>query len=484
MVRVRFAPSPTGNLHLGTLRAALFNWLFARNQKGTFVLRIEDTDLERSKPEYERSIIDGLNWLGMTVDEGPDQSGDYGPYRQSERITAGIYRQYAQQLLDKGVAYYCFDTPEELDAEREAAKTAGIPYKYSGKWRNVDESEVNEQLAAKKPYTIRYKIPEQQYLEYTDTVRGKLKFDLSLISDFVILKEDGSPTYNFAVVVDDMLMQISHVIRGEDHISNTPRQLALYAEFSAKPPEMVHLPMILGPDRSKLSKRHGATNVLDYQTAGYLPSALLNSLILLGWSPKTKNEVMTIDEMITQFNLDGVSKSNSIFDHTKLKWMNGQHIRKLDAATLGQLSKSFLTEHNQFSAEHERFNEMAATFQDNLQTLTDINDYIGVYFLDDGAYKAKVNEFEFSDTDLKVLTQFKMWYHDNSDQQAAQIQAQFKQIQTDLDLKTGQVLKPIRFAITAYKSGPNLADCIEILGVKTVQERLEYIVEKTNVESV
>ena len=325
-IRVRFAPSPTGNLHIGTLRAALFNWLYAKSQGGTFILRIEDTDYERSESKYEQNILDGLDWLALNVDEGPIQGGDYGPYRQSERIDQQIYQQYAQKLLDKGLAYYCFLTPEDIQKEKESAIKSGIPYMHSRQSLEMTPDEVQKCLNEGKPYAIRFKMTQDRAITHHDEIRGSIEFDCSLLSDFVLIKSDGTPSYNFAVVVDDALMNISHVIRGEDHISNMPRQLAIYEALSFDIPIFAHLPMILGPDKSKLSKRHGATSVTEYKDRGFLKESILNYLALLGWSPKGEQEMMSFDDLCNQFTLDRVHKAGAVFDIQKLMWMNGQAI--------------------------------------------------------------------------------------------------------------------------------------------------------------
>ena len=309
-IRVRIAPSPSGNLHIGTARTALFNYLYAKKTGGEFVLRIEDTDLERSNQEYTQNIFDSLKALGLQWDEGPDVGGKYGPYYQSERFD--IYPKYAQILLDKGYAYECFCTPEELEAEKEEAMKNHRAYVYSRKCMNLTEEE-KAGLRAKgiKP-SIRFKV-EHKELIFNDLVKGELKFDTNLIGDFVIMKSNGTPTYNFAVVIDDMLMKISHIIRGEDHISNTPKQILIYEALGAEVPKFGHLGMILAPDRSKLSKRHGATAVSDFVKQGYLTDALINFVALLGWAPSDGVEIKPVDEIAKDFRIHDVSSSNSIF---------------------------------------------------------------------------------------------------------------------------------------------------------------------------
>ena len=320
-VRVRIAPSPSGNLHIGTARTALFNYLFAKKTGGKYVLRIEDTDLDRSSEAYKQNIFDSLKALGLNWDEGPDVGGNYGPYKQSERFD--IYPKFAQMLIDKGYAYECFCSNEDLDEEHRIAEQKKIPYKYSRKCLNLTKEEKDALKAKGIVPSIRFKVDAKELI-FNDLVKGELKFDTGLIGDFAIMKSNGTPTYNFAVVIDDMLMEITHVIRGEDHISNTPKQILIYEALGAKVPKFGHLGMILAPDRSKLSKRHGATAVSDFIKEGYLTDALLNFVALLGWAPSDGVEIKNVDEIAADFRINEVSSSNSIFEYEKLNWINGQ----------------------------------------------------------------------------------------------------------------------------------------------------------------
>jgi glutamyl-tRNA synthetase len=322
-IRVRFAPSPTGYLHVGGARTALFNWLFARKQRGTFVLRIEDTDKARSTDAHTRVILDGMTWLGITWDEGPYFQGAYGPRHQAD----------AERLLAHAKAYRCFATAEELDAERKAAQGQGGPFRYDRARWQVSAAEEAKRLAAGEPYVIRFAVPDEE-LAWDDAVHGRISFQGRDIDDFVILRSDGSAIYNLAVVSDDIDMRITHVIRGDDHISNTPKQIALYRALGAATPVFAHVPMILGQDGKKLSKRHGATAVGDYQDAGILPDAMRNFLALLGWSPGEDREILTDQEMVALFSLDGIQSKPAVFDTTKLEWMNGQYLSRLPADEL------------------------------------------------------------------------------------------------------------------------------------------------------
>ncbi|CAA7409485.1 unnamed protein product [Spirodela intermedia] len=331
-VRVRFAPSPTGNLHVGGARTALFNYLFARSKGGKFILRIEDTDLERSTKKSEEAVIRDLSWLGLEWDEGPDVGGDFGPYRQSERNS--LYRNYCDKLLEDGRAYRCFCSNEELEEMKEIAKLKQLPPVYTGKWSTATEKEIEEQLEKGTPYTYRFRVPKEGSVKINDLIRGEVSWSLDTLGDFVILRSNGQPVYNFCVTVDDANMRISHVIRAEEHLPNTLRQALIYNALGFSMPSFAHVSLILAPDRSKLSKRHGATSVGQFREMGYLPQAMVNYLALLGWGDGTENEFFTIDQLVEKFSIERVNKSGAIFDSTKLRWMNGQHLRSLPADKL------------------------------------------------------------------------------------------------------------------------------------------------------
>lgn len=475
-VRVRFAPSPTGNLHLGTLRTALFSWLYARHHQGVFVLRIEDTDLQRSESHYEHSIFEGLSWLGLDIEEGPDLGGAYAPYRQSERAALGIYQAAADQLLEKKLAYYCFCTTEELAADRALAEAEGRPYVYSRKALELSEEDIAAKLAAGEPYVIRFKMPAHETVTFHDVIRGDISFELGLISDFVLLKSDGTPSYNFACAVDDAAMEITHVIRGEDHISNTPKQLVLYEALGAKVPLFAHLPMILGPDKSKLSKRHGATSVTEYREAGYLSDALFNYMALLGWSSPDAREIMTREEIMALFTLERVSKSGAVFDVVKLKWMNGQYIRKLDKSALWDAVKPFISEAT-LAALSARYStdvckDVVFSVRDNLDVLTDIEQYVSVYIETSADYKEKVAALVFSESDRQVLAFFLEHLRALPGALSpADVDRILELILAQTGFGKGKVFKPIRLACTGYPSGPHLPELLSILGKELLIER-------------
>jgi glutamyl-tRNA synthetase len=341
VVRVRFAPSPTGYLHIGGARTALFNWLYARRHGGTFVLRIEDTDTERSSWDMVAGIVDGLRWLGLDWDEGPDIGGPHAPYFQSARIERA--RPMAERLVAEGRAYYCYCSSETLKQKREAAEAAGGGWIYDRTCCALSAEAIAAREAAGAPRAIRFKVPPGQ-TSFTDLVHGPITFENANIDDFVILRSDRQPTYHLSVVADDIDMAISHVVRGDDHISNTPKQVLLYQAFGVEPPKFAHVPLILGPDRKRLSKRHGATSVMEYQRLGYMPEAMVNFLSLLGWSPGDDRELFTRDELIAAFTLEGISGGNAIFNPAKLDWFNQQHIGRLPIEELARRAEPLFRE--------------------------------------------------------------------------------------------------------------------------------------------
>jgi glutamyl-tRNA synthetase/nondiscriminating glutamyl-tRNA synthetase len=341
IIRVRFAPSPTGSLHVGNVRTALFNWLLARGAGGAFILRIEDTDVERSTHESERAIVEDLRWMGLDWQEGIDAGGDHGPYRQSER--QHIYRAHAVELLSRGRAYRCFCSPSQLEADRQAALAEGRPPKYVGRCRSISKDEARRRVEGGESAVIRFRVPEDRGdIAFQDIVRGEVRFGADVVGDPVLVRSDGTAAYNFAVVIDDALMRMTHVIRGEDHISNTPRQLLLYEAFGWTPPAFAHVSLVMGPDHSPLSKRHGATSVAEFRARGYLPEALTNYLALLGWSPGEGQELLPLDELAARFRLEDVGHSAGVFDVEKLAWVNRHYLKLADPARLARLVVPYL----------------------------------------------------------------------------------------------------------------------------------------------
>jgi len=339
-IRVRFAPSPTGQLHVGNARTALFNWLLAKGQGGTFIFRVEDTDMARSTKESERAIVEDLRWMGLDWDEGIDADGGHGPYRQSERLH--IYRAHAVDLLSTGAAYRCFCSEEQLEADRQAALKDGRPPKYVGRCRDITRDEARRRVERGEKAVIRLRVPADREVVFTDAVRGEVRFSTDVIGDPVLVRSDGIPAYNYAVVIDDALMAVTHVVRGEDHISNTPRQILLYEAFGWQPPQFAHVSLVMGPDHAPLSKRHGATSVKEFRDRGYLPEALTNYLALIGWSPGDGEELLPLAEMARRFRLEDVGHSAGVFDVEKLAWVNRHYLKQADPARLARLAVPYL----------------------------------------------------------------------------------------------------------------------------------------------
>jgi glutamyl-tRNA synthetase len=466
-IRVRFAPSPTGYIHVGNARTALFNWLFARQKGGIFILRVEDTDIERSREEYEARLIADLRWLGLDWDEGPDVGGPCGPYRQSERLA--IYAHYAQKLIDSGAAYYCFCSPEELERERNEALAKGISPRYSGRCRQIPPEEASARVKAGERAAVRLKVPPTGEISFHDLIRGDLSFDLRLIGDPILLRSNGLPAYNYAVVIDDHLMKITHVIRGEDHISNTPRQLLVYRALGFEPPLFAHLSMVMGQDNTRLSKRHGATSVDQFARMGILPEALFNYLAFLGWAPPEGQEVLSREELISLFDLRKVSRSAAIFDYEKLYWLNRQHLKRLAPEEKARKAYPFLLEAgllpDRMTAEHWAWLEKAlAALLETIDRLDQLPERFSLFFsfspehMDNEA-RAILAE----DLGLKVALLFcqKIQEFDHFNLE------EFSQIVTEIKKETGakgkSLYQPIRVALTARGSGLELDRLIPLV---------------------
>jgi glutamyl-tRNA synthetase len=476
MVRVRFAPSPTGYLHVGNARTALFNYLFAKKQKGAFVLRIEDTDIERSNVEYEAGIIEDLKWIGLEWNEGPDIGGPYAPYRQSERLE--VYREYARRLLDNGLAYRCWCTKEELEARRQKAKTDGKSQGYDNRCRNLSKSEIDDYISSGRKPAIRFRVPEKKIF-VNDLIRGTVAFDTSLQPDFVIMKSDGIPTFHFAVVIDDLLMHITHVIRGEDHLSNTPKHLLIYEALDERPPEFAHMSMTLGPDRSRLSKRHGATSVRQYREEGYLPEAFFNYIALLGWGSTSNQEIFTKEQLIDEFSLERCNKSSAIFDPKKLLWLNGLYLRKADPRRLAELALPFLRQSGLIGENPDMgfIAKLVALEQEKLQTLRDTPERIGFFLKEKICYEGPQLEKFRKPEVLKHLAKIAQEFRNTDPFSSERLESVVRSFCEQNNLKTADVFHPLRFATTGVTKGPGLFILLEILGKKVVLERIGAFLE-------
>ena len=471
-VRVRIAPSPSGNLHVGTARTALFNYLYAKKVGGKFVLRIEDTDAERTSQAYIDNIFDSLKALGLNWDEGPDVGGPYGPYTQSERFD--IYPKYVQILLEKGFAYECFCTPEELEAEKEEATKNKKAYVYSKKCEKLNDIEKDRLRAEGRKPAIRFSVEkatkafhDSSIIHFDDLVKGDLHQDTNLIGDFVIMKSNGSPTYNFAVVIDDMLMKISHIIRGEDHISNTFKQILIYEALGAEVPRFGHLGMILAPDRSKLSKRHGATAVSEFVEKGYLTDALINFVALLGWAPSDGNEIKSVDEIAQDFRINEVSSSNSIFEYDKLNWMNSQYIKKLDINDLKERLKPFLTKYDLSTMTDEQYTHMVEITRDPLVILSDITDAVSYFFGEDVEIEPEVQttvlDTEVSQDVLKTFAEQAKDWEWTEESLHEKLEA-FRGFYKEKGVKAKVTMWAIRAAVTGRTRGADMVGTLVILG--------------------
>lgn len=476
-IKVRFAPSPTGPLHIGGARSALFNWLFARRYGGTFIVRIEDTDLERSSRASEENILSSLKWLGLDWDEGIEVGGPNGPYRQTERLD--LYARYARQLLEEGHAYYCYCTEEELAAEREELMARGELPRYLGKCRHLsDEDRARMEAGGRKP-VIRFKVPEADTVVINDMVRGEVSFDCSGIGDFIIVKSDGIPTYNFAVVIDDRLMEVSHVIRAEEHLSNTPRQVLVYRAFNWPLPEFAHVSLILGKDRAKMSKRHGATSIEQYVEMGYLPEALVNFLALLGWSPGGEEEIMSIDQLKEQFSLERVVKSPAVFDLDKLNWLNGHYIRQTPAGKLAEMALPYLARDGYLPAEvtpeqRSWLEKVMSVVKNYINNMSEVTEHIDVFFAEtidpvDEEARAVLCREEAPGV-LKALRD-KLAAVPSVDEEL--VKGLLKGLGKELGLGGKKVFMPLRVAITGKLHGPELHQVIAVIGARKTISRLE-----------
>lgn len=512
--RVRMAPSPTGPLHIGTARTALFNFLFAKKYNGKFILRIEDTDTKRSEEKWERDIIEGLQWLGIYWDEGPDPEtlddvGNFGPYHQSKR--SKLYQKYTEKLLKEGKAYYCFCTQEDLEVKKQYLMSIGQPPRYDGTCRNLTKKEVENNIGQGKNYVIRFKMPNKE-ISFNDMLHGKVSINLLTIGDIVIAKSVSQPLYNLAAVIDDHEMQINHVIRGEDHISNTPKQIALYEALGIKHPEYAHIPLILGSDRTKLSKRHGSTAISEYREAGYLPEALINLLAFLGWNPDNDREIYSLKQLNNDFSLERCQKSAAVFNSQKLIWLNGFYIRQKNLSKLTELCIPYLIEEKLikpiierekippvFGAdvvkqkftiidskeiiEIEEIERMVSLYQERLKVLSEIVELIDFFFKKELGYKK--NLLMWKDMDDKELKEvlaviektlseidIKDWKSNELQEVLLKKSEKFKE-----GKDRGYLLWPLRAALTGKKSSASPFDICELLGKEKSLERIRWALE-------
>ena len=481
-VRVRYAPSPTGNLHIGNARTALFNYLFAKHYGGDFVLRIEDTDFKRNKEEGERSQLKYMDWLGLDYDEGIGKEKEFGPYRQSERIE--IYQKYAEQLLAEDKAYKCYMTAEELEAEREEQVANGLPPRYSGKHAHLTKEEQDQfEKEGRKP-SIRIRVPQDRTYSFNDMVKGELSFEGKDFGDFVIIKNDGVATYNFAVAIDDHLMEISHVLRGDDHVSNTPKQLVVYEALGFKPPIFGHMTLIVNENKKKLSKRDETIIqfIEQYDDLGYLPEALFNFITLLGWSPEGEQEIFTREEFVKIFDEKRLSKSPAFFDNNKLTWINNQYIKAQPLERIVNLALPFFVKEGvatQEEVDNNRawFEKLISLYQPQMSYGAEIVELTKQFFVEEVKFDEEELEILKQETTVAVFEDFLEKLEIAGDFTSESIKTLIKTIQKDTGVKGKNLFMPIRIASTGSMHGPELNTSLELLGRDRVVARVKVALE-------
>lgn len=489
-VRVRFAPSPTGFVHIGSLRTALYNYLYAQKNKGQYILRIEDTDRTRLVDGAVEGMLEAMKWTGVNHVEGPFlnekgeviQSGDCGPYVQSERLD--IYGKYAEQLLEAGHAYYCFCDKERMEKVREEQKAAGLTAKYDGHCKSISLEEARKRVAAGEPHVVRLKLPVNRDITFIDAVRGEVTFNTDELDDQVLMKQDGFPTYHMAVIVDDHLMGISHVIRGEEWLSSTPKHVYLYEAFGWDAPQFVHLPNILNIEKKKLSKRHGDVAVEDFKNKGYLPEALINYVALVGWSPEDNSEKMSMSEMIEKFSLDRVSKSGGVFDVNKLNWMNGLYIKEMPIEELTEMCIPFFVEKGYVSAdkieENRQFMQTITKLsQDSMSYLAQVTDLVPM-FIGESVEPENEETLEMLKIEQvpEVLKCFIELLEATPEVDEAFAKGVMKEIQKATGVKGKNLFMPVRAAISGQLHGPDLVAIIELLGKDLLIKRLQNTLKR------
>jgi glutamyl-tRNA synthetase len=481
VIRVRFAPSPTGYLHVGGARTALFNWLYARRHGGTFVLRIEDTDAERSSWEMVSGIVEGLRWLGLDWDEGPDIGGPHAPYFQSERLET--YRSFAARLVSAGHAYYCYCSPEALQQKRAAGEAAGGGWIYDRTCCALTPEEIASHEAQGLPRAIRFKVPEGT-TRFDDLVHGPIEFPNNVIEDFVVLRSDAQPTYHLSVVVDDIDMRITHVVRGDDHISNTPKQVLLYGAFGAPPPAFAHVPLIMGPDKKRLSKRHGATSVMEYQRLGYLAEGMVNFLALLGWSPGGDQEIFTRAELVEQFTLEGISGGNAVFNPEKLDWVNGQHLLRLSSDDLIDRLEPVLRQEglwrDDFAAGRRRWlTAVVDLVKTRGKRLDQVVDEARPMLSAEVSYEPAAVEKHLSRPDLREpLASLTDALAGLSAFDAPALEHTLRSTAERSGMKAAPLIHATRVAVTGRGNSPGLFEVLELIGKDVVVARLRTAIDR------
>jgi len=490
-IRVRIAPSPTGALHIGTARCALFNYLFAKKNNGKFILRIEDTDLERSDLKWTQDIIDGLKWLGMEWDEGPDVGGEFGPYKQTQRLDT--YEKYLKQLLDEGKAYHCFCTEEELEDKRQEQMSRGLAPKYDGRCAHLSKEQLALYKSENKPSVIRFRV-ENKKVKFNDLTRGDVEFDTGLLGDIVIAKDLRIPLYNFAVVIDDFEMKISHVIRGEDHIANTPKQILIHNALGFEIPQYGHLPLILAPDRSKMSKRYGSVAISDYKEQGYLPEAMINFMALLGWNPGTEKEIFSLSQLEKEFSIEKVQKAGAIFNLARLDFLNGLYIREKSLEKITELCIPYLADAKLINKKNSGYTDEAGdevlisylqkvieVSKSRMKKLSEIVEFSDFFFKNALTYDKNLLQWQkMTDGELidslsaseKVLSEMDKWNLENLEKELS-LASQKLNIEKNYPEKNkGYLLWPLRVALSGKSFSPSPFEIAEILGKEKTLNRI------------
>lgn len=488
--RLRFAPSPTGYVHIGGLRTALYNYLYAKQNEGTYLIRVEDTDQTRFVEGAIEGMINSMHWAGVIHDEGPFiekdthsviEKGEFGPYIQSHRLE--LYKKHSDQLISSGHAYHCFCTRERLEEVREKQKAEGHTPKYDGHCRYLSKAEVDEKLAEGLPHVVRLKLPEGRVIEFNDAIKGHIEVNTDDMDDQVLMKTDGFPTYHMAVVVDDHFMGITHVVRGDEWLISTPKHIYTYEAFGWEAPQFVHLPVILGQSKKKLSKREGDVSVEDFKRKGYLPEALINYIALVGWSPDDGEEIMDMQTLINKFSFDRVSKSSGVFDVEKLNWMNNQYIRNYDLDQLTTLSKSYFVEsgfatESEFDDNFVKYKNIVDVLRERLNKLNEISDYFNLF---------NVNTIELEDEEAREMIEmphvsemlkcFSAKVSEIDEVTAEDVKRLLKEVQKETGHKGKNLFMPVRVALTGQVHGPDIAKVMEIIGSANTIKRIEYSIQ-------
>ncbi len=474
-IRVRFAPSPTGELHIGNVRTAILNWIFAKKQGGKLILRIEDTDLERSTKESETSIFDSLRWLGLDWDESPEKPGEYGPYRQSERLD--IYKKYLELLKKNGKIYPCYKSGEELDAIKKAAIERGDSAPYRRKELEATEEEVEQHIANGEEPAWMFEVGRGE-IKWQDLVKDEIIFQRENVGDFVIFRSNGSPTYNFVVTIDDALMKISHVIRGDDHVSNTPKQILIYQALNFPLPKFCHIPMILGTDRTRLSKRHGATSIQEFQNKGYYPAAMINFLSLLSWSSESGDEILSIERLVKEIDFNRMSKSAAVFDVVKFNWMNGMYIREMPLAVFVDKAMPFLNSTQIDISDNQKVTEALALIQNHVEYFEQVSELVEPLLQDviqpvDG----EAINISSKDSSQKIYWAFLRRLNRHNKLDANVFRLIMKEVQTETGVMGKDLWMPVRVALSGKIHGPDLGKVAEVLGKEKINRFVKNLID-------